>query len=84
MPFETIQEKDSMHIGDGVPVSSIIAFIIKYRGAKASIKDGHLCVNYKRVETPEEKSERRAQKEKTSERNKSNYLKAKGKPSARF
>ena len=80
MPFETVAEKDSMHISGGVPVSQILIFLSKYKGAKVSIKDGHLCVDYKRNETPAEKSERRAKKEMASERNKVNYLKSKDKP----
>ena len=77
MPFDTIEEKDSMHVGDGVPVADLLSFISNYRDAKASIVDGHICIDYKRDETPAEKAVRMEKKEKASLRNKANYQKMK-------
>jgi len=77
MPFEQVEEKDSMHVGNGVPVSELLEFLSGYKDAKVSIIDGFINIDYKRDETPAEKADRMEKKEKASLRNKANYQKIK-------
>ena len=77
MPFDVISEKDSMFLGDGVSVDELLLFVGKYKGAQATVKDDHLCIDYKRNETPEEKSIRVQKTKKKAATNKANYLKSK-------
>lgn len=77
MPFDTVEEKDSIYVANGTPVREILEFMSNYGGAKASIVDGHICIDYTRDETPAEKAARMEKKEKASLRNKANYQKMK-------